>query len=170
MDRRAGGGELHLYRSERESGGYAKVGQTDKTTFTDQNLETDKTYYYIVKGICHAKVDGKVKTIYTQGTSVAATTEFVGPSGLEVTFAGACQRKSEWTGGPEVESYIIYRSERESGGFAKVGQTDKTTFTDQNLETDKTYYYIVKGICHAKVDGKVKTIYTQGTSVAATTE
>jgi fibronectin type 3 domain-containing protein len=153
MDEESGCAELYHLPFGAHQRRICKGRQTDKTTFTDQNLETGKTYYYIVKGICHAKVDGKVKTIYTQGTSASATTDL----SAERPGGNLCRRASvslRWTGGPEVESYIIYRSERENGGYAKVGQTDKTTFTDQNLETGKTYYYIVKGICHAKVDGK----------------
>ncbi len=52
-----------------------------------------------------------------------------------------------WSGNSDSASYNVYRSPVQGGGYAKVGTTNSTTFTDDNnVNNGTTYYYVVRGV------------------------
>lgn len=52
--------------------------------------------------------------------------------------------KLSWTKVNGAKNYTVYRATKEGGKFKKVATTKKTTYTVNNLETYKDYYFYVK--------------------------
>jgi glycosidase len=51
-----------------------------------------------------------------------------------------------WTGNKDSASYNVYRSPVQGGGYAKIGNSTTTTFTDSGVNNGTTYYYVVRGV------------------------
>lgn len=52
------------------------------------------------------------------------------------------------------KNYAIYRSEKQSSGYKKIGKTTKLSYTDKSAVATKTYYYKVRGYKKAGTKNK----------------
>lgn len=135
----------YIYRSSSSTGTYSKIDTTSSTYYTDDDLNSDKTYYY------------KIKAYNSKGTSdyssaVHATTDeedgdLSAPDGLEAYACGPEQIFLTWDEEDNATSYYIYRSDStSSGSYLKIASIAKTFYTDTSstLEPGETYYYKIK--------------------------
>ncbi len=140
-----------IYRADSETGQFVKIEEVDGETnsYTDrENLKDGKTYYY--------KIASKSRhgSIGEQSTAVMAKTkERPLPPGKINAVSGMTRMvKVQWDRhiDPDVTGYIVYRSEKESGPFTKIGKTEKTEFLDKELSDGKTYYYTVSSYYYVR--------------------
>lgn len=125
----------------------ATVGKV--TSYTDKTCDSATTYQYAVKAYTK---NGK-KTIYSkmEKTGVAAISRMHRP---KVTVKSTDEETAvlKWTKQSNVGGYVIYRKEGSKGKWVKIKRTSAKTssFTDEDVESGKTYYYIVKAYKKAK--------------------
>ena len=120
------------------------VGNTQSTAthFIHDGLDENERYYY------------KVYAISSDGTSIASSSVYaepektLAPSGLTATAISPSQIKLEWfppteTFGGSITRYTIERVIT-VGVYDEIGNSGKKTeYTVSNLQTDKTYTYVV---------------------------
>ena len=136
-----------VYRSDTEDGVYDKVETVTggKTSFADNNIEHNKTYYYYVRG--YKKVDDNyyyspISEIYSYTINLSLDK----PNNVRIYNT---TNNSQWLGWNEVKNsdgYIVYRAEAEDGKYNRIGTVTggKTSYADYNIEHGKTYYYYIK--------------------------
>ncbi|AET67979.1 fibronectin type III domain-containing protein [Desulfosporosinus orientis DSM 765] len=130
-----------IYRATSFSGTYTKVDTVTTTSYTDNDLSDDTTYYY------------KVKAVNSSGTSdyssvVHATTsdELSVPDDLTATVESSSEIYLDWDSVSDATSYDIYRATSFSGTYTKVDTVTTTSYIDDDLSDDTTYYYKVKAV------------------------
>jgi len=140
----AGAAKYRVFRKTAD-GGWAKVGDTTGTSFTDKTAVSGTTYWYTVRCL---SADGK------SFTSAYDTT------GLKVAYIAAPVLKSAantttgvqvtWKASAGAAQYRVFRK-TSGGSWAKVGDTTGTSFTDKTAVSGTTYYYTVRCL---SADGK----------------
>lgn len=132
----AGAQKYEVYRSTSKNSGYAKIGTTKKTAYTDKKLETNKKYYYKVNAVYGKYTSGYSKV--TNSKAVPAAT-----SSLKVVSHDYNQLEIQWKKVAGANKYAIYRSTRQNGGYKKLGTFFTTTFLDTGVNGGVKYYYKV---------------------------
>jgi len=146
----------NIYRT-RDKGVYGdrpvNPGLILSLTYTDQGLENNKTYYYIIKAV------NKLTPPWNEGPpseEIAATPQkLTPPSPPKRLIAVPAERKIFLTWDenkePEVAGYNIYRSLSPKTGFILITPSplNKTTFTDMDVLPKIKYYYRVTAIDNA---------------------
>jgi len=136
-----------IYRSSSLNGEFIQVGTVnqDVTTFTDNDLDVETTYYYRVKAWNENYNSDASNTVSTTTLGTKA------PSALTAQAIGENSIMLNWIDNSNAETgYTIERSLSANTGFEPImtiGQ-DATTYIDfGNVGT--TYYYRVKAIADA---------------------
>ncbi len=110
----------------------------DKTSFTDTNLTSGKTYSYKVKAY---RLVGKTK--YKSKNSSAISVMPI-PGKPKITSIQSVKggAKLTWKSIKGIKKYKIYRSESKTGTYKKIATVkNKTKYTNKGLQSGKTYYY-----------------------------
>ena len=114
-------------------------------TWTDSNLENDRTYYYAVRAV---RVVGGTTVHGRTSARVAATPRDVTPPSPPANLVGIASEgavRLSWSPSPEpdVAGYIVYRAP-EGGSFERIGSTTapSTTYIDRAV-TRGVYRYAV---------------------------
>lgn len=134
----------NLYRGT-TSGKQSNTPVTDffieKTVYTDKNIEADKTYYYVVKPVFKDKTTGPA----SNEVEVVLKSKIVLKA--EAVNNGVNLSWNKPKNSSDIVGYNIYRATR-SGRQTDTPITDfpiaGTSYTDVNIENNKTYYYILK--------------------------
>ena len=136
----AAGAEFYeIWRSGAEDGEYEKIGTATELTYTDATAEAGKTYYYKV-----CAVAGELKGEYSEIVSVTCTLAI--PVLTAENDAETGKPVLNWLAVGGAESYEIWRSDAEDGGYEKIGTAAELTYTDATAEAGKTYYYKVRAV------------------------
>ena len=143
-----------IYRSLTLNGGYSVVATiNDGATveYTDTGLTTGTTYYYILKAIAPtgtlSAYSGKVKAVPAEVEELIDYVEK--PANVAAESADATSIKITWDAVENAVGYKIYRSLTFSGGYSVVATIEDGTvveYTDTDLTTGTTYYYILKAV------------------------
>ena len=140
---------VQIYRSESPDSGFASVGTSIGTSFTDSTVSMGKTYYYKLKA--YKMLDGQ-KTFFNPSNIVSATILPSAPTNFKAEDALSSTRLS-WTAVPNIEGYYVFRSESPDKDFVAVSRQKGTSFTNKSgLTVGNTYYYKVKSF--VTVNGK----------------
>jgi hypothetical protein len=132
-----------VQRSASGATGWTTVATTqdDVTAYTDEGLSPEATYFYRVLVLLE---DGAAAP---PSDVVSATTPVDPPSAtvLEVTSRSDTSIDLAWDDVADESSYRIERSDDGETGWIQIGTTgqDVTTYTDEGLESETTYYYRV---------------------------
>lgn len=132
-----------VQRSASGATGWTTVATTrdDVTAYTDEGLSPEATYFYRVLVLLE---DGAAAP---PSDVVSATTPVDPPSAtvLEVTSRSHTSIDLAWDDVADESSYRIERSDDGEAGWIQIGTAgqDVTTYTDEGLESDTTYYYRV---------------------------
>ena len=129
-----------VYRSDSADGTYKKIAKTDKASFTDENVQRNKAYYYKITAyksyaICESDKGNRVKAIALSAPKVSVASH------------SKKAIKIKWNKNNYATGYIIYRSVGNSKSYKKIAtitSKEKITFTDKNIKAKRTYYYSVK--------------------------
>lgn len=137
--------KFEIYRLVPSSGGdFSKIAEVNAniTTYQDQTLQANTAYYY------------KVLATNATGNSVFSNIILVqappatplAPENLTILALSDNSLKLDWTDKANNETgFEIHRSLTAGSGFSKVGtvQANITTYTDNSLTSNTTYYYKV---------------------------
>lgn len=122
------------------------------TSFTDKNIKSDTTYYYIVKAVYK---DNKLGTASNEVKVVLKANIVLKAEAVD---DGIYLSWNKPRSSSEIIGYNIYRATR-SGKQTDTPITDfpieKTYFTDKNIDNNKTYYYILRPVYKDKTLGEV---------------
>jgi thiol-disulfide isomerase/thioredoxin len=118
------------------------IGTGTSTTFTAQSVSTSIT--------CTVTASYNGLSGSTGLLSINPAPDTTGPSTPgtpEVEVLGTDSAKLTWLSNtdPDLDKYIIKRSESPDGGYEKIAEVDgdRTSYEDTDLEPGKTYYYIL---------------------------
>lgn len=126
-----------VYRSTSEDGGYQKVGEVTKNSFSDISVEEGVTYYYKIRAI---SPEGK-KTSYS---SVHSGMPLARPEISSVVSQAGGKLKLKWKSVNGAEKYDIYRSETIDGKYKKIASTTDRTYTDKKRTVQQEYFYKIR--------------------------
>jgi fibronectin type 3 domain-containing protein/TolB-like protein len=139
-----------IYRSSEKAGTYGRIGEVKDrlaTSFTDKDLQDNKTYWYRItaynKDSAETDMSEPVKVV-TRGVPPS-------PGGLSVKSREPRRVPISWervmNPDDEIKGYRIYRASVENGDYKNIGKTDddRNSFIDEDqpLKDDTTYFYRV---------------------------
>jgi fibronectin type 3 domain-containing protein len=134
------GASSYVVLRDTDSGGYSyrEVGTTYSTYYADNDVKPGATYYYVVK----AKSDNGTSSASNQAHATMAASA---PSNLTASVEDKTVKLS-WSTTSDASSYVVLRS-TDSGGYSyrEVGTTYSSYYTDNDIKSGKTYYYVVRG-------------------------
>jgi fibronectin type 3 domain-containing protein len=127
------------------SGGTFNVVSSNQTatSYTDSTVSSGSTYYYKVSAIAPS---GDCASADSSAVSVAACKQPTVPAGLTAVSAGSGKIALSWSAVSNVTSYEILRSTTSGSGYASVGSSTTTSFTDNSVTDGTTYYYVVRAL------------------------
>jgi RHS repeat-associated protein len=120
------------------------TGQT-VTSFTDENVNNQQTYYYKVSTVNDIG-EGPQSAEASATPGVAA---LVAPAQI-VAMPQAGSILVQWQAVPLATGYYVFREVHDSGSFTVVATTNRTSFTDSGVTAGITYTYEV---CAFDVNG-----------------
>jgi len=136
----------NVKRSETAGSGYTVITNVASTSFADTNVVNGTTYYYVVSAVDFAgnESDSSAEASASPVDNLPSI-----PTGLSA-LAGNMEVQLDWNDNSEPEgdldTYGIYRSTTSGSGYARVGNSPTSNFTDTNAVNGLTYYYVVTAI------------------------
>ncbi|MGD6792678.1 lytic polysaccharide monooxygenase [Metabacillus indicus] len=123
-----------------------RIGTTGSLTYTDKNVEPNKTYSYAVKAIDHAGNESPLSAEVSITTAEASAEDKTPPSppqNLHLMNVAAESVELMWGASEDlsgIREYHIYRD------GIKISQTTSTSYTDTTVSSNTTYSYTVKAV------------------------
>lgn len=131
-----------LYRSGGGSGGEIARLDADETSYTDNNLRPNTKYTYQVRAYNH---NGTSEfSNYDEGVTFQTVPR--APSGLRADASSPTTVNLNWDDNSSNEDgFQIFRSTA-GGSFMQIGSADQnaTSYTDNNVRPNTTYYYQIR--------------------------
>lgn len=128
-----------IYSSVTSTGTYDKIGASDTTDFTDNNLTPGKYYYYKIKAKYSA---GEVNT-YSSFSNYLSAKPIPSAPTINVSSYSYTSLQLTWSAVDGANGYQIYRSLSSTGTYSLVTTTSLTSYINSGLVTGKNYYYKV---------------------------
>lgn len=131
-----GADEYILYRTTTKKGAYTQIMVSDVPSFVDDTAEVGKTYYYKMKaaGVNGESIDSAQVSVLCCVSSPVITATRSNETG---------KASLRWRAVPGAAKYEVYRSTKETKGYAKVATTTALTWQDVKATPGATYYYKV---------------------------
>jgi fibronectin type 3 domain-containing protein len=160
----------YIYRAEKIDGNYRKItmiSNRDNTYFEDtQNMKEGLTFYYRITAFNMLETEG-ITSVPIIGRTKGRIPP---PSDFRTDGMRVREVSLSWTAlqnDPDLEQYVIFRSETEHGNFSEIARTRKNTnnYSDRGkLQDGKVHYYKIAsysrngsiGEQSAAVTGKTK--------------
>ncbi|MGN0482379.1 MAG: N-acetylmuramoyl-L-alanine amidase [Lachnospiraceae bacterium] len=133
-----------VYRSTEKAGTYKKVktiSDATVTSYTDDGLTAGTVYYYKIK--VYRKEESGTNT-YSKYCSPMSAAPLKKTSITKISNPQSKAVELNWKEVKEADTYLVYRSTKAKEDFKKVAETKSTSFTDKNLDLNKTYYYKIR--------------------------
>jgi putative cell wall-binding protein len=135
--------EYYIYRSEDffNTDDFEKIDTTEDTEYTDNDLDADTKYYYMVKA--H---NDNATSDYSNKAYATTDEELDAPDDLQATAESNKEISLEWDEVDNADEYHIYRSENstDNDDFDRIATIDDTEYTDSDLNANTKYYYMLK--------------------------
>lgn len=132
-----------IYRSNTLDGTYDKIGETSTTTYLDENLTPNTTYYYKLMVVDEAGGENEQTSPLEITTSVDG---LPAPNNVIVTPRNCHSLLITWDYVDDASSYNIYQALTEDGTYTLVGTATGNQFIVDNLIRNTTYYYKVAAV------------------------
>ena len=129
----------YVKRSLTSGGPYTTNGTSTATSFTDTTATNRTTYYYVVSSVNN--IGEGTNSSEVAVTIVPPST----PTGLTATATGPSVSLS-WNVASNATSYYVKRSLTSGGPYTTNGTSTTTSFTDTNITSCTTYYYVVSAV------------------------
>jgi len=155
----AAGNYVQLYRSETNDSGTAVLSDVvaqGAQALTEYGLTAEKTYFWWAKTVGS---DGQLSAFSdgATGTTAAAGTPPVAPTGLSVTGQSATEVGLAWLAAADATSYRVMRGPRESdnrdwGAFVQIATTANLAYADNAANSSpvpteaESYIYQIVGV------------------------
>jgi fibronectin type 3 domain-containing protein len=133
----------YVYRAKSKSGTYTKIDTVTGTSYKDDDLTDDTTYYYKVQAH-NSKGTSNYSSIVYATTGDSSESDLDAPDDLSATAGNDGEIALDWDSVSGAASYYVYRSTSYSGIYVKIVTVTATSYTDNNLMDGTTYYYKVK--------------------------
>lgn len=151
----------YVYRSEKQGKGYkriASVKSSDSLSYRDKNIKNGTKYYYKIKAYFNDGTESPYSGI-AYGVSLSRVKGLSYNRGIYKT---KYENSISWKKLKGASKYVIYYSERKTGGYKKLAVTSKKKY-NHRFSSKKTYYYKIRAYaqCSAgKTYGKYSKIIT----------
>lgn len=131
----SGAAEYRVFRKTGD-GDWKKVADVTGTKYTDKSVKSGTKYVYTVRAM--DKKGNYISFYNSKGKQITyvaapAATVSVGTDGVEI----------KWAASKGSAKYRVFRK-TEGGSWTKLGDTDKTSYTDKSGTKGTTYYYTVR--------------------------
>lgn len=138
----SGATSYSLYRTTTSGSAYALVYSGDAASYTDTDLVTGTTYYYVVTYTddLGTSVNSRELKVSTVAVTVPAPSQI----SVENSYANAIQL--HWNSVVGADSFNLYRSGSPDGTYTLVTNTTGDTYTDTGLTAGTTYYYELSSV------------------------
>ncbi len=130
----------NIYRSTTSGGPYTLLTDTVQAQYEDDGLTANVTYYYVVTTVN----DGEEESVYSNEASATPYGIPDPPQNVSAS-AGSSSVTLYWNSSNDnrVSGYGIYRSTVSGGPYQQRGSTQDNNYTDTNVVSGTTYYYVV---------------------------
>lgn len=135
-----GASGYHLYRSNTREGGYALVNQVTSSTYVDEGLSSDTTYYYKLAYNYGGLTESQWSAPLEAKTAAEAPQA---PADLKATALTSSSVKLTWNAVNKATGYRVTRAEQGTELYEQVYEGNNLSFTDQALVPGKSYSYRV---------------------------
>lgn len=150
-----------VYRYNKNKKAYRALKNTTKATYINRSLKTGTKQTYKVRA--YRIVNGK--KVYGNYSAKVSAKPIPATPKMRVK-ARANKVAVSWKNVSGADKYIVYKSTKKNSGYYKAWVTQRTTFSDQNVNKGKTYYYKMRA--YKTVGGKkVFSKYTKVVKVRA---
>jgi beta-lactamase superfamily II metal-dependent hydrolase len=134
-----GAATYNVKRSTVSGGSHDLIGTTPSSPFTDSSAVNGTTYFYVVSA---ANSVGEGPDSAEVTATPAAPVVPAAPTALTAV-AGNGQVALSWIASAGASTYVVQRSIVSGSGFAQVGTSTTTSFTDRTVTNGTTYFYVV---------------------------
>ncbi|HRZ29146.1 MAG TPA: fibronectin type III domain-containing protein [Spirochaetota bacterium] len=134
-----------VYRSATQTGTYSQIGSdiTGVTTYTDSGLAELTSYFYKVSAF-DSEGEGALSD-FAVGSTLSSTGAPASPTGLAASNPTVSSLTLSWNAVTGAPGYRLYRAATSGGSYSQIGSdiTSGTTYTNNGLAANTTYYYKV---------------------------
>jgi len=121
------------------------------TQYPDKNFKFGEKYSYVVRAVSLGTLARPVESLDSKIVTAEPKDIYAPSAPTGITVGPAPGRLSIfWSANPEpdIAGYLLSRSTDPKGPWTKLTPTlyTKTTFTDENVESGKTYYYYLEAV------------------------
>ncbi len=134
-----GADEYPVYRSDTQNGTYLEVAVADQTTYTDNGLTENTSYFYKISA--KGQAGESLQTNPVEVTTKMKVPDI--PDGIQATALTATEIEIEFNTVSSADGYIIYSNESLTGTYDSVATVGSSPFTHTGLDPDTKYYYKV---------------------------
>jgi len=138
----SGASKYWVYRATSKNGTYKLIKTTTGTSYTNSSAVNGKTYYYKVKAVCKASVNGN-SALSTAKSAAAGNTKITVTLELNASSGKPTVKWNEVDGAAE---YEVYRAESKNGTYKRMATETSTKYTNTSAVPGKTYYYKVRAV------------------------
>jgi fibronectin type 3 domain-containing protein len=131
-----GANSYRVYRADSSYGYYEFMYSTSETSYTNEWLPSNTAYYYQVSAVNDSGEGNK-------SYFVSATTPFDAPANVTATAQSSSSITVSWSPVSGANSYSVYRAEGSDGYYSTITSVGGTSYTDDWLSSNTTYYYKV---------------------------
>ena len=171
----SGATQYEIYRSQDEGRNYKKIGVVKTKNYSDQSIETGRSYCYKVRGL----YEGGEYTEYSNAVKIGMPgSEIKIPDpvmNLKAQPAGKNRTKLIWSKSKGAEGYLVYA--QKNGKYGYCGMTTNmagtVSYTDTKaLDSDYNFYWVFpyvkddNGKMHP--GGCIKYVFAKGVTLAVT--
>jgi fibronectin type 3 domain-containing protein len=135
---------FNVYRKESLDDTFSLISNTVDFFLFDENIEAGKTYYYVVRSVLNGleSSDSEIASVEIPVINVFPPTEL-----FAVFDSNEVKIDLNWLAPtPRPDYYKVFRKIGDTGTFLLIGSTEKTFFTDSNIEINQKYYYMVRAV------------------------
>ncbi|MCD2492138.1 hypothetical protein LQE92_05790 [Lacrimispora sp. NSJ-141] len=132
-----------IMRSERIDGSYQWINAVDGTSYTDENLQPGKTYYYKIYSSIYFENEWHNGGISegVAGSMIAA------PENVQVVSSQGEALKLTWDAVSGASQYVIYCSDTWNGALERIAVVDKNEYVHNGLNVNDKKYYVIQTMC-----------------------